>query len=144
MHTKLEAHATRDFERNLFKLSKTEDGKYHLRNVETEKHVYVSGEDVLGMEGNPTETKAHFEFTKYGDSGCYTIQNNNKYLYVSKSKAGIPPSPVVHAAETVVEYSHVFEFVLLKVRILLNIFYDFVPHLLHIRKLIGRWARVLS
>ena len=115
MHPKVEAHTTREFERNLFKLKRTEDGKYHLQNVETEKNVYVSGGDVLGMEGNPTESKAQLEFMKYGDSGCYSIKNNNKFIFVSKSKAGIPPCPVVHAAETVVDHSHLFEFVLLKV-----------------------------
>ena len=118
MHTKLEAHASREFERNLFKLKKTEDGKYNLHNVETEKHVYVSGDDVLGMDGNPAESKAHFEFMKYGDSGCYMIKNNEKYIYVSKNKAGIPPCPVVHAAETVDDCAHVFQFVLLQVSVL--------------------------
>ena len=118
MHTKLEAHGTKLFERNLFKLTRMEDGSYHLHNMETEKHVYVSGEDVLGMEGNPTEAKGHFHFEKYGDTGCYMIKNNEKYLYVSKSKAGIPLCPVVHAAEKIDDCSHVFQFVVPKVLLL--------------------------
>jgi len=114
MHTKLEGHTTRDFERNLFKLEKTESGAYHLQNVETEKYVYVSGEDVLGVEGIPSESKGHFQFTKHGDTGCYMIKNSDKYIYVSKSKAGIPPCPVVHSADSVDDCSHVFQFVLSK------------------------------
>ena len=115
MHTKLEGHTTRDFERNLFKLEKTECGAYHLQNLETGKYVYVSGEDVLGVDGSPSESKGHFQFTKYGDTGCYMIKNSDKYIYVSKSKAGIPPCPVVHSADSVDDYSHVFQFVLCKV-----------------------------
>lgn len=118
MHTKLEAHEARDFDRNLFKLQKSDDGTYHLLNIETEKQVYVSGEDVLGMAGGPIERKALFQFEKYGDSGCFLIKNGDKYIYVSKKKAGIPPCPVIHAADKVDDYSHVFQFALVKVRIL--------------------------
>lgn len=120
LHSKVEMHANRKSERNFFKLEKVE-GKdsYYLLNIDTGKKVYVEGNNVRGVSGNPADHPhlGDFEFTFecYGQTGCFYIKNGGKYIYVSRNTSGIQLHHLVHAQERIHDDSHVFQFVLEKV-----------------------------
>ena len=117
MHTKVEAHEIRLFERNLFKLEKANvEDTYYLLNLETGKHVYVSGKNVLGVNDNPADhpksEKFQYSFEKANVRGLYTIKNQDSFLHVSSVRAGIPACCVIKASR---DQPSIFQFVLVKV-----------------------------
>lgn len=124
LHTKLEAHEAREFDRNIFKLKKIE-GKdcYHILNIKTEKFVYVSGDHVLGMGGDPSShhdvDRFVFAFEKDAESGCFMIKNAGKFLHISDTVAGIPPCHVIHTKDEVTGGSNLFQLTLEKVLFIL-------------------------
>ena len=126
LHTKLEAHETREFDRNLFKLKKVEGKEcYHLLNVKTEKFVYISGDHVLGMGGDPCShhdvDRFEFAFEKDVESGCFIIKHAGKSLHISDTVAGIPPCHVIHTKDEVTDGSNIFQLTLEKVCFILLI-----------------------
>ena len=124
LHTKLEAHETRVFDRNLFRLKKIE-GKdsYHILNIKTEKFVYVSGDHVLGMGGDPSShhdaERFEFAFEKDAESECFMIKHAGKFLHISGTVAGIPPCHVIHTKDEVTDGSNIFQLTLEKVCVVL-------------------------
>ena len=122
MHTKLEVKSNRDSQRNFFKLIKIhEEDAFYLKNTKTEKFVYISGEHVLGMTGDPSEhedkSKFVFQFEAIDGNACYKIKNGKHYLFVSKTTSGIPPNHVIHTSTEADNEANIFQFVLEKVNI---------------------------
>lgn len=119
MHTKLEVKSNRDSQRNFFKLIKIhEEDAFYLKNTKTEKFVYISGEHVLGMTGDPSEhedkSKFVFQFEAIDGNACYKIKNGKHYLFVSKTTSGIPPNHVIHTSTEADNEANIFQFVLEK------------------------------
>ena len=112
-NTYVEARSERFGGRNEFIIEKSRTGKFYIRNIKTDRYVYVSSStsgvlkwssfNVLGSDEYPgslsdSNQKKKFEFVfEDDDDGFYRIKNNGNYLFVSSDRVGIPANRIVEA-----------------------------------------------
>lgn len=112
-NTYVEARSDRFGGRNEFIIEKSRTGKFYIRNLKTDRYVYVSSStsgvlkwssfNVLGSDEYPgslsdSNQKKKFEFLfEDDDDGFYRIKNNGNYLFVSSDRVGIPANRIVEA-----------------------------------------------
>ena len=110
----IEARGDRLGERNLFLIKKVpnEQKKYYIFDIQQNAYMYVSNsksgfffhwnQNVLASTGDPgtgtQKDKYIFEFEDEDGDGFYNIKNQDKYVYVSRHRLGIPSYPLVKAA----------------------------------------------
>ena len=110
----VEARGDRLGKRNLFLIKKVPaaQNKYYIFNIEQNAYMYVSNsksgfilhwnQNVLASTGDPGDgadkQKYIFEFEDDDGDGFYKIKNQEKYVYVSGHRLGIPSYPLVKAA----------------------------------------------
>eukprot|EP00112_Aurelia_sp_Birch-Aquarium-sp1_P000987 Seg1095.15 transcript_id=Seg1095.15/GoldUCD/mRNA.D3Y31 product="hypothetical protein" protein_id=Seg1095.15/GoldUCD/D3Y31 len=110
----IEARGDRAGLRNIFTFMKVpgQDGKYYIKNKDTNKFLYVSksksgfikywNNNVLAADSVATDdskTKYIFEFVDEDGDGFYEIKNQGKTFYVSSHMLGIPMHRLVKATD---------------------------------------------
>ena len=130
-----EARSDRAGLRNIFTFEKVpgQDGKYYIKNKDTNKYLYVSNSksgvikywnnNVLAADAVPADDskkKYIFEFKDEDGNGFYKIMNQGKSVYVSAHMLGIPMHRIVKATnqkELERWHSQFFQFALKEVRV---------------------------